>query len=268
MKNRAAQNTAIHFVEDIPGEYIDRITDLLQKETSFDLYRILHRLQASVPQVDVQEKIRSFVSSWGNLSPIPTPSEMALMILTIDSALEYQSQKQSVELTWTGPKTREVNLRRTDQALIELINSSTQRVIIVSFAVYRTGSVMTALEKAFKRNVKIDIIIESADASEGKITYDTIAALGLEMKSKANIFIWPYSKRETTPNGKYGALHAKVAVGDQNCLYISSANLTDYAMNLNMEMGVLVTGGNLPVQVQKHFDELISRGVLTQIVSE
>jgi|JFJP01.1.fsa_nt_gi phosphatidylserine/phosphatidylglycerophosphate/cardiolipin synthase-like enzyme len=268
MKNPTIQEIVIQFVEDIPGEYVSRITDMLQKETKFESGRMMHRIQNMIPQADVQELIRLFVENWGKLKDVPSPKEMALMLSAVDSALEHHRQKQSIELTWTGPKTREVNLRRTDQALIELINLSNKRVIIVSFAVYKAKTIMSALEKAANRGVEINIIIESPDASEGKIAYDTIAALGRAMKSKARIFIWPHAKRQVTPNGKYGALHAKVAVGDQNILYISSANLTDYAMSLNMEMGILVFGGELPAQAQGHFDELITEGTLSELSFE
>ena len=40
------------------------------------------------------------------------------------------------------------------------------------------------------------------------------------------------------------------------------ANLTEYAMNWNMEMGVLIQGGELPTLVHQHFQELISLGYL------
>ena len=126
---------------------------------------------------------------------------------------------------------------------------------------------MSALEKAAARGVEINIIIESPESSERKISFDTISALGSTLKSKARIFVWPYSKRETTPEGKYGSLHAKIAISE-NQIYISSANLTDYAMNLNMEMGILVTGGELPEQARCHFDDLIAGGVLVQIPSQ
>ncbi len=268
MKNPTIQEIVIRFVEDTPAEYVSRITNLLQRESEFDSERILHRIQTLIPQADVQDKIRQFVGNWRKAKDVPSPKEMALMISAVDSSLDYYHQKQSIELTWTGPKTREVNLRRTDQALIELINSSKERIVVVSFAVYKAKTIMAALEKAANRGVNINIIIESPDASEGKIAYDTIAALGMVMKSRAKIFIWPHAKREVTPNGKYGALHAKVAIGDQNILYISSANLTDYAMSLNMEMGVLIFGGDLPVQAQIHFDELITNGVLVEIEKE
>jgi len=265
MKKLSVHEIVIRFVEGLPNEYITRATAFLHKETLLDFARIAHRLQSAIPQIEAQEKIRSFVEDWSKVENTPSPAEMSLLITAVAAALNHSRQKQSIELTWTGPKTQSINLRRTDQALIELINSAKNRITIVSFAVYKAISILTALEKAAKRGVKINIIIESPDASEGKIAHDTIKGLGIELKSMAKIHIWPYARREVTPNGKYGSLHAKVAVADEGILYISSANLTDYAMNLNMEMGILLTGGVLPAQVQDHFDELILEGILSEL---
>lgn len=36
-------------------------------------------------------------------------------------------------------------------------------------------------------------------------------------------------------------------------------------MNLNMEMGLLVSGGDLPGLVEKHFEELILNGTLNEV---
>ena len=256
---------AIKFVEDIPGEYILRVVDILQKEQSFDKNRLQHRLKSVIPQADVQEKIRIFIENWDALDESPSPKEMSIALSVIDAALDYQRNKESVELTWTGPKTRNVNLRRTDQALVELIDAAQKQILIVSFAVYKAKLILSALERAADRGVEIKVVVESPDVSEGKIAHDTIGNLGKTLNKSARIFIWPYSKREITPNGKYGSLHAKVAVGDDDTLYISSANLTEYAMNLNMEMGLLVSGGDLPGLVEKHFEELILNGTLNEI---
>ena len=38
----------------------------------------------------------------------------------------------------------------------------------------------------------------------------------------------------------------KVAVADGNTCFITSANLTGYAMERNMEAGVLISGGTFP----------------------
>jgi len=53
-------------------------------------------------------------------------------------------------------------------------------------------------------------------------------------------------------------------VADGRWLFLSSANLTEYAFTINMELGVLVTGGKLPGQVQDHFDGMICAGLFAQ----
>ncbi len=40
-----------------------------------------------------------------------------------------------------------------------------------------------------------------------------------------------------------------------------AVNLTGYALNLNMEMGLLVRGGNLPGRAAGHLKRLIEEGV-------
>jgi phosphatidylserine/phosphatidylglycerophosphate/cardiolipin synthase-like enzyme len=44
--------------------------------------------------------------------------------------------------------------------------------------------------------------------------------------------------------------------------FLSSANLTEYAFSLNMELGLLITGGEQPPRVEDHFDRLIEIGML------
>jgi hypothetical protein len=44
-------------------------------------------------------------------------------------------------------------------------------------------------------------------------------------------------------------------------MLVSSANLTEYAMTLNMEPGILFCGGPLPRQVDAHLGRLIEMGI-------
>jgi phosphatidylserine/phosphatidylglycerophosphate/cardiolipin synthase-like enzyme len=46
---------------------------------------------------------------------------------------------------------------------------------------------------------------------------------------------------------------------------VSSANLTEDALLLNMELGLLIEGGKLPPQVENHFAELRSAGILRSL---
>jgi len=258
----------LHLVDDLPEEHVAHLANLLCMETVLDWERLSHLLRAAIPNLETQERARRFIVEWQALPHPPTPSEMGLLLQSVSAALAYQRSKQKIELTWTGPRSPHISLRRTDQALIELINGASKRVLIVSFAVYKARNILSALEKAANRGVEITIVLESPDVSEGKIAYSTIRALGATLREKSKVFIWPYAKRGTTPEGKIGSLHAKIGVADGDHLYLSSANLTDYAMNINMEMGVLIHGGELPVRIEQHFAELVDNDTLAEIAEE
>ncbi len=64
---------------------------------------------------------------------------------------------------------------------------------------------------------------------------------------------------------KISSLHAKLAVSDGYQVYLSSANLTDYAMSVNMEMGVLITSPEVGSSNEQHFNDLITRQVLMEV---
>jgi cardiolipin synthase len=48
-------------------------------------------------------------------------------------------------------------------------------------------------------------------------------------------------------------------------LLVSSANLTEFALNMNMELGLLVRGEDLPGRVVEHFNKLIRERVLAPL---
>jgi phosphatidylserine/phosphatidylglycerophosphate/cardiolipin synthase-like enzyme len=75
----------------------------------------------------------------------------------------------------------------------------------------------------------------------------------------------PRANRIRDDNGRTGLLHAKCAVADGKRLFLSSANLTECAFTLNMELGVLVAHPDLAAQVERHFEQLISCGVLVKV---
>ena len=67
------------------------------------------------------------------------------------------------------------------------------------------------------------------------------------------------------PAASSGILHVKCVVADGRWLFLSSANLTDYAFTINMELGLLITGGDLPNRIERHFDRLIDLGTLAKL---
>ena len=54
-------------------------------------------------------------------------------------------------------------------------------------------------------------------------------------------------------------------VGDSNRVFLSSANLTEYAFMLNMELGVLIKGGTVPKEIEGQIDSLILHNVIVPL---
>ncbi len=112
---------------------------------------------------------------------------------------------------------------------------------VVSYAVYKIPRIRDALIAAAKRGVRIRLIVETPNRIEGQGEYDCLLALGDGVASACSIYYWPQENRPTDENGKIGILHVKCAVADGRQLFLSSANLTDYAFTIEMELGLLVT---------------------------
>ncbi len=105
-------------------------------------------------------------------------------------------------------------------------------------------------------------VLETDTADGGKVAFDPLPYLCLSDSASCAVYAWPHELRARDANGRYGALHAKFVVADRNRLFISSANLTEFALNLNIELGVVLTGGQAPEQAAAHIDVLIRDGVL------
>lgn len=56
-------------------------------------------------------------------------------------------------------------------------------------------------------------------------------------------YVWPLGKRTGDHEGRLGSLRVKCTLVDRQQLYPTSANLTDFAVSLNMELGLPVSGG-------------------------
>ena len=57
-------------------------------------------------------------------------------------------------------------------------------------------------------------------------------------------------------------LHAKAVVVDDEVVFVTSANLTEAALDRNFELGLLVRDRGLALTVSSHFHALIERGLL------
>lgn len=222
----------------------------------------------SIGQAFLPVRNRSLVNSlfkdWCDKYRSVTPENLAWALRGAAHTDEFLRYRQSTELVWTGPQGELSEFRRTDQALLELINGATKTLLIVTFAAYKIPNIASALRQAAERGVKISIILESKETSAGQTAFGELKGLGASLAERTSVYVWPMHKRPKDESGHHGALHVKCAVADESVALISSANLTGHAFNLNMELGVLVRGGHIPKQVHRHMTSLVESRVLQE----
>lgn len=187
-----------------------------------------------------------------------SPVEVAAAFRSASAAAKIKGLQGSIELVWSGPTAGEVPVRQTEQVLCEVIEGAYTRLFMVSYVAYKVERIMRSLEAAAAREVQLDILLESSSQNGGSIDFDCIGPMQLRLPT-ANFYI----KNPQSPAP--GAVHAKCLVADGSIALISSANLTDAAMNHNMEAGILVRGGHVPAQLEEHLRGLVESKTIVDI---
>lgn len=198
------------------------------------------------------------VDAWGATSI--GSGELASMLLAASHASENVSRRQSTELVWTGPTTPFVSARRTEQALMQVIDSAKQTLFVTSFVAYDVAPIVEALNDASTRGVSISMLLESSQGHGGSISFDVIGKMRTMVPS-AKLYAW----RERAAPFVDGRVHAKVAVADGEVCFITSANLTGHAMVQNMEAGVLISGGHIPRLLHDHLNALVETRTVSAV---
>lgn len=186
--------------------------------------------------------------------------ELASMLLAASHVYTKAASEQSTELVWTGPTTPFVSARRTEQALLQVINSAAQTLIITSFVAYDISTIVKALNAACDRGVIVSMLLELSQQHGGRISFDAIGTMK-NLVPAARLYAWEDKDDEFSG----GSVHAKVAVADGRVCFITSANLTGHAMEKNMEAGVLISGGQIPKLLDGHLTSLFHTNLVTEI---
>ncbi|MGJ3258016.1 MAG: DISARM system phospholipase D-like protein DrmC [Rhodospirillales bacterium] len=205
-----------------------------------------------------RDRLRKLVESWRNC-PLPS-DELAAMLTGAAYAYKHAKAESDIELVWTGPSSELVAMRKTEQALLQVIDVARERFFLTSFVAYDVAAIMNALAAASERGVEISMLLESSDAHGGGVSIDGIGHMKKVLPS-ARIYFWG-DKADGFVGGK---VHAKVAVADERMCFLSSANLTGYAMEMNMEAGVLIQGGSIPVKLHRHLEALITTKIIERV---
>lgn len=244
------------FACDVSRETVMRVSDCLARDR-------VSEAQASL-SADAGRLFSEVMTTWRQEEPAADLPQLGRALLASCATSSEERRRQQLDLVWSGPGLTSTTLRSTGPALIELIESAQESVYLVTFAAYKVPAVADALAAAEGRGVRVVFVVESDEADGGKVDFDPVPHLRASGLQRAEVYIWPQEQRLRDERGRYGSLHAKFAVADRLRMLVSSANLTEFAFNLNIELGVLIKGGHGPAEAAGHLDELIRLGVLRQ----
>ncbi|MFV7770162.1 DISARM system phospholipase D-like protein DrmC [Shewanella marisflavi] len=239
--------------EVVKGQHLDKIKSLSKKikvtapERSFVLKGFFNADTSN-------EALNSLINAWKNSSY--TSEELAALILGASYSLSRHREHESTELVWTGPDSNLFPVRRSEQVLLDIINSAKETLFIVSFVLVNIPKVEQALKQAIARGVQVRMLLESEDKDSSSVFLKTLERLHTNIPN-IQLYIWPRENREKYQAG-FARVHAKCAVADKRGAFITSANLTEAALDRNIEMGINIEGGSIPSDICTQLNAMIN----------
>ena len=254
---RQLAQQAARVIKDLPDATRASLIGALERENATP-----GSVTRSVANPATVEHVRKLLSLAACIEEPARFVQLALMLRAAQELDELHRTGESVDVVWTGPSPPRSGLFRSEQTLLDLIRNAQKALLIVTYVAYDVADVRDAMLKALDRGVHVTLVIEPEKKDGGGAGVDSIAALRAHGDTRIDVYAWPVDQRPKNQKGAKGILHIKCAVADDDVMLVSSANLTGYSLDLNMELGLLVTRGDAPRRVKEHFDELVRHGVL------
>jgi phosphatidylserine/phosphatidylglycerophosphate/cardiolipin synthase-like enzyme len=188
--------------------------------------------------------------------PEVSAAGLALAIEAAGRACD-RDRDRSIRPVWTGPDAGQP-VRLTASVMAEVIDSAQRELLVISFAAYKIPQVLARLEAAAHRGVVVDIVLETAEDSGGALSFDQLPAFAA--LDGVRVWHWPADKRPEAG----GSLHAKAIVADDVIALVTSANLTQYALANNIELGLLARDSAAASGITAHIAGLMRQGFLAR----
>ncbi len=256
----------IHTVaQQLPPSILNTVSTFIANEPqATDSEIVWQPLLRQLPKATWRQALTALITIWHEDNCELNGESIATALRSMHYCVERSQEALNIEIVWTGPEVSRIPVRRTEQVLLQLIHSSIAELTLVSFAVYKVPTLTKALIAALDRGVQVRII---AETNEGNtfVPFGVKAGLGQEVSTRADVYEWDKIKRPRNSLGKYGSLHMKLAISDRRHLFITSANLTNYALSLNMEMGLLVHSEVTACHISEHLDQLIQQEIISLV---
>lgn len=190
----------------------------------------------------------------------------AAWLRTVDAAT-FRAPRP--DLVWSGPEVPGLHARDTRRVFEELLGSAERSVWASTYAFFDGPRAFQVLARRMdaKANVIVKLLLNIQRKGGDTTATDQLVRRFADRfwqtdwpgSSKPSVY---YDPRALELEGPAGVLHAKAVVIDDEVVFVTSANLTEAALDRNIELGLLVRDHALAASVSTHFRTLIERGLL------
>ena len=176
------------------------------------------------------------------------------------------ARTRNPDLVWSGPEVPGLHARDTRRVYEELLGSAERSIWASTFAFFEGPKAFEVLARRMEAKSVLRVtLLLNIQRKRG----DTTAAEQLVRRFADHFWKtdWPgssrprvfYDPRALDLEGPGGVLHAKAVVADDESVFITSANLTEAALDRNLELGVLIRDRAFALVVGGYFRSLIDR---------
>lgn len=213
----------------------------------------------------VEARVRVLQDLW-HAQPGLSASSLALALRSgVAAAERRRGQLPATQVVWTGPKVEGSYLRSTREVVRELLRAAQHDILVIGYWIAACDEgegiieeIIASLGLAVHRGVRTTVIVDERQRPGGRDNRQALLDAWSPGVPLPQILTW-----RLPPDDRHLKLHAKVLVADGADALVTSANLTFYAMDRNMEMGVRVSGVAAKA-ISDHFVRLIESGVIEE----
>ena len=188
---------------------------------------------------------------------------------------QARTRSPSPDLVWSGPEVAGLHARDTRRVYEELLGAAKRSIWASTYVYFDGPRAFATLAARMDAIPELQVtLLLNIQRRRG----DTTAPDQLVRRFADRFWTsdWPgearprvyYDPRSLDLDGPAGVLHAKAVVADGEAVFTTSANLTDAALDRNIELGVLIRDRALAASVTSHFQGLIDREMLRPLPAD
>jgi phosphatidylserine/phosphatidylglycerophosphate/cardiolipin synthase-like enzyme len=248
---------------DLPPHLRDRLASAFETGLVGAPYSV-GALRSALGAPDVGESLLAAVREMERLGLAGATA--ATVVRTIS---EVTRRTTKPDIVWSGPEVPGLHARDTRRVFEELLSTAERSIWASTYAYFDGPRVFDVLSRRMsaKPDLRVTLLL-NIERKRG----DTTAADQLVRKFAERLWTtqWPgsarprvfFDPRSLELDGPTGVLHAKAVVADDEAVLVTSANLTEAALDRNIELGLLVRDRALAASLARHFQLLIDRELL------